>query len=78
MNKKLLLLGLLFGFAFSATAQLDMKRNFREAYNDNTRSMDGKPGDAYWQNRSDYQIEASIDPTTRILRSPTPTIAPIA
>lgn len=67
MNKKLLLLGLLLGFAFSATAQLDMKRNFRQAYEDGIRSMDGKPGDAYWQNRSDYQIEASIDPATRIL-----------
>lgn len=67
MNKKLLLLGLLLGFAFSATAQLDMKRNFREAYQQNTRSMDGKPGKAYWQNRSDYQIQASIDPATRVL-----------
>ncbi len=68
MNKKLLLLALLLlGFAFSATAQLDMKRNFRDAYEKGSRSMDGKPGKAYWQNRSDYQIKATIDPATRTL-----------
>jgi hypothetical protein len=67
MNKKLLLLGFLLSIAFSANAQLDMKRNFRQAFESGTRSMDGKPGEAYWQNRSDYQIEANIDPATRTL-----------
>jgi hypothetical protein len=32
-----------------------------------TRSSGGIPGPAYWQNRSDYTIAASIDPKTHVL-----------
>jgi hypothetical protein len=35
---------------------------FGEAYEDGTRSADGKPGPDYWQNKADYNIEARLDP----------------
>ena len=31
------------------------------------RAGNGMPGPAYWQNRADYRIEASLDPQTKIL-----------
>lgn len=35
---------------------------FQEAYEDGTRSLDGKPGADYWQNHSDYKISVTLDP----------------
>lgn len=32
-----------------------------------TRSMEGRPGPAYWQNRSQYRITASLDPATGVV-----------
>ena len=51
----------------STQAQLEVKRHFQAAFDQQTRSADGTPGSNYWQNRSDYQIKASIDPATRTL-----------
>jgi hypothetical protein len=39
----------------------------QNAYQKTTRSPDGKPGAAYWQNHSEYQIRARLDPATRRL-----------
>ncbi|MFP4470834.1 MAG: M1 family metallopeptidase [Bacteroidales bacterium] len=36
--------------------------NFKDAYRSDTRSLDGRPGKAYWQNRADYRIEVALDP----------------
>ena len=44
-----------------------MPINFQHAYDKGTRSFDGKPGKNYWQNHSDYQINASIDVETKTL-----------
>ena len=33
-----------------------------------TRAADGSPGPAYWQQRVDYRLEASLDPAARVLR----------
>ncbi len=41
--------------------------NFHTAYKNKTRSFDGKPGESYWQNHSDYKIKAELNPKTRIL-----------
>ncbi|QHT66565.1 M1 family metallopeptidase [Rhodocytophaga rosea] len=41
--------------------------DIQKVYKKNTRSLNGVPGPAYWQNRSDYVIKASIDPQTHIL-----------
>src|SRR6476620_11837243 len=34
---------------------------FYPAFGDETRAADGTPGPAYWQNRADYKIDASLD-----------------
>jgi len=46
---------------------LYMPLNIKKAYDNGTRSYDGKPGPNYWQNRSDYKIEVSVEPETRML-----------
>ncbi|MAT39522.1 MAG: hypothetical protein CL946_07945 [Ectothiorhodospiraceae bacterium] len=38
-----------------------------EAYAKGTRSLDGRPGDKYWQNRTDYTINVAFEPSTRLL-----------
>ncbi len=69
MINKLIWLGMAFMcLSLGANAQLEVKRNFQAAYDQETRSMDGAPGAKYWQNRSDYKIQASIDPATRELK----------
>lgn len=47
---------------------LPIEEPFFEAVQKGTRTMDGKPGPKYFQNRADYIIEASVDPSTRQLK----------
>ena len=42
--------------------------NIKPAYEKGTRSLDGKPGLNYWQNRSEYNIKVSLDPRTKLLQ----------
>lgn len=42
-------------------------RELKAAYENGTRSYDGKPGDQYWQNTVDYNIEVEVNPETREL-----------
>ena len=42
--------------------------NIKKAYNNITRSYNGKPGSRYWQNHSVYHINVEIDPETSILK----------
>lgn len=44
-----------------------MPFEFQKAYENGTRSTDGKSGANYWQNRSDYTIEAKFNTATRTL-----------
>lgn len=44
-----------------------MPVEFRHAYEAGTRSMDGLPGPAYWQNLVDYTMEVTVDPFTQTL-----------
>ncbi len=39
----------------------------KNAYNNGTRSIDGKPGENYWQNTADYNIQIAVDPSDRSL-----------
>ena len=39
--------------------------NILSAYSKKTRSLDGKPGANYWQNKSDYFIKVKVEPTSR-------------
>jgi Peptidase family M1 domain len=41
--------------------------SFRNAIEGRTRDEDGSPGKKYWQNHSEYRIEASLDPETGTL-----------
>lgn len=42
-------------------------REYKKAYESNTRSRDGKPGDNYWQNSSDYVINAEFNPSEHLI-----------
>jgi hypothetical protein len=64
---KSLLLGfsILF-FIRDLTAQaLPVPRNYQKAYNNHTRSSDGRPGLNYWQNKATYKIDVSFEPASR-------------
>lgn len=47
--------------------ELYMPRNVKDAYTKGTRSSDGKPGKAYWQNRGKYDMTITVDPKTRLV-----------
>lgn len=49
------------------SAQIEIPRNIQNAYKKGTRSLDGSPGPNYWQNSSDYTIEATFFPYERKL-----------
>lgn len=71
LNKTLkqLILLILFFFSISVFAQneLIVPIEFQKAYKKGTRSLDGKPGSNYWQNHSDYKINAEFSTATRTL-----------
>ena len=51
----------------SQTSTFFIPRNIQKAYDRKTRSEDGKPGIVYWQNRADYKINVSFDPSSLLL-----------
>ena len=54
--------------SFSFASDLKMPKEIKKAYTNNTRSYDGKPGINYWQNFSEYNIKAEVEPVTRLLK----------
>lgn len=68
MKKISLVIFLLF-FSHLSFAQNDLHipLEFQKAFEKGTRSIDGKPGTNYWQNHSDYKIEADFNTATRTL-----------
>ena len=44
-----------------------MPLEIRQAYENGTRSFDGKPGGLYWQNSANYTIDVEILPSKRII-----------
>lgn len=50
-----------------SSKELFMPKEIKKAYENGTRSYDGKPGKNYFQNRTDYKIKAEFNPETRIL-----------
>ncbi len=61
---------LVLGLSISVLAQekrMFLPKEMQEAYENGTRSYDGKPGPNYWHNTVDYNIKASIDPATRAI-----------
>lgn len=63
---KTLFLFLITSFTVSAQ-ELYTPRNIKNAYDNGTRSYDGKPGKNYWQNRGKYDIQVSVDEKNKIV-----------
>jgi hypothetical protein len=67
-TKLLFLLSIFLLFVSTALPQTNLlPLNFKNAYKNGTRSLDGMPGKNYWQNKSDYKIKAKLDPKSRSL-----------
>lgn len=49
------------------TKDLYMSKEFKQAYDNGTRSHDGSPGKNYFQNRTDYNIKVEFFPDTNLL-----------
>lgn len=64
--KKIFLIIMLVQAAY-AQNPLYMPLNFQDAFEHNTRAANGMPGSNYWQNNSDYEIHASVEPRARTL-----------
>ncbi|GAB3499710.1 M1 family metallopeptidase [Spirosoma knui] len=47
---------------------LYMPRNIKKAYQNGTRSMDGRPGKKYWQNTARYNITVTATPPNRTIQ----------
>src|SRR6478609_9436554 len=45
--------------------ELYQPRQIKQAYEKQTRSLDGKPGKNYWQNTANYNIALSVNPPDR-------------
>jgi hypothetical protein len=64
---------IVFGLGFillslvSFSQQLPVARNIQMAYQKGTRSADGKPGKAYWQNGARYTLRINFNPATRLV-----------
>ena len=72
MNKKFaslafFILGIsLFG-AYAQESRFFIPSEIRKAYEKGTRSYDGRPGENYWQNRVDYHIKVTLNPSAKMI-----------
>lgn len=64
---KLLVSAIVLFVQSSFAQELYMPRNIKEAYAKETRSMDGKPGKKYWQNHGKYDMDITVNATTKIV-----------
>lgn len=70
MNKRnifLTFLAMIFTTGLLAQIQLPVARNIQDAMDKGTRTMNGKPGEKYWQNRANYDLKINFNPDTRLL-----------
>ena len=68
MNKAITLICLLATVNVYAQQPLFMPENIRKAYTSQTRSMDGRPGKNYWQNRGRYDINIAVAPPSKAVQ----------
>jgi hypothetical protein len=69
MRHLFLLLALItIGFQTLNAQELYIPRDIQQAYKKGTRSMDGKPGKNYWQNKGRYDIRITATPPSRTVR----------
>lgn len=65
---KWLFLLLVFSSVFGQVNSIYIPKNIEDAYYFGTRSYDGKPGENYWVNSADYDIEVEVLPETRMIK----------
>ncbi|KZS42692.1 hypothetical protein AWE51_04375 [Aquimarina aggregata] len=53
--------------SINAQSDLHIPREIQSAYEKQTRSKDGKPGEKYWQNEVNYKIDVAVTPSTRLI-----------
>ncbi|WP_281990344.1 hypothetical protein [Aquimarina aggregata] len=53
--------------SINAQSDLHIPREIQSAYEKQTRSKDGKPGEKYWQNEVNYKIDVTVTPSTRLI-----------
>jgi hypothetical protein len=63
---------LLFSFLFiinktNAQTELNVPVNIQQAYKNETRSADGRPGKNYWQNKANYTLNINFNPENRLI-----------
>jgi hypothetical protein len=68
MNKTVILICLLATSGVYAQQPLFIPENVKKAFANETRSMDGKPGKNYWQNRGRYNINVTVAPPAKTVR----------
>ncbi|HEY8930822.1 MAG TPA: M1 family metallopeptidase [Mucilaginibacter sp.] len=69
MIKSIIFSLVLGGMVLGASAQtLTMPPEVAQAYSKGTRSLDGKPGKNYWQNRGHYNISITAAPPARTIK----------
>ncbi len=66
MRLRILLAALSVGSMVSAQS-LPTPRNIQATYTKGTRSETGRPGNNYWQNKADYNLDIHFDPASRKL-----------
>ena len=54
--------------SLSQNKGLYMPRNVQRAIDKKTRTLDGRMGINYWQNRADYKIDVELNPETRLVK----------
>ena len=58
----------LFMGSFSFGQELYVPRDVKKAYENETRSKSGKPGENYWQNSAKYKIDLQVNPPNRTIK----------
>lgn len=66
MYKYLILISLLTANCLAQSIYLPLE--FEAAYEEGSRSLDGRPGPEYWQNKSDYKITAALYPESGLIK----------
>lgn len=64
---KLIAWFVLIGSSIQAQTQLPVEPVFQNTYQKATRSVNGKPGKNYWQNKSKYDLKVDFNPASRLL-----------
>lgn len=65
---KLIAWFILIGSSIQAQTQLPVESVFQNTYQKATRSVNGKPGKDYWQNKSKYDLKVDFNPASRLLK----------